>query len=322
MLLLCLLPHFLFTFLLPRATAFAPPRGLAAQPSSTRALAVMLAKKKGGGKKGKKGKNQKPSVNLLDFSKQKPFESSSLRSLAEAAANGYLSRSGKPLHDDLRNAVNIPKALWNAPVACMIVGKPLPSPMPRPPPRVADDEVEDDDQEAEAPAEEPVEKAEPEQVLYCNVAALEAHGLAANAWNDLIGKPTTLAGTMSDKFDGDYSKKISAAEVFTLKGARWAVDKMEVVDGKLATSTLGICYAWESWELEDGWIRKPGGVREEKPPPPPPKLSKEELEAAVAEQGAAIRKLKEEDGFGNKDEPVVEAVLELKRLKALLEEEA
>ena len=42
------------------------------------------------------------------------------------------------------------------------------------------------------------------------------------------------------------------------------------------------------------------------------------VQAAVDEQAALIRKLKEEDGLGNSDAPVKEAVAELLRLKALL----
>ena len=68
-----------------------------------------------------------------------------------------------------------------------------------------------------------------------------------------------------------------------------------------------------AWELEDGTLCAPGGLRREKP------MSKEEIEALVAEQGGLVRKLKDE-GMGNKDPQVVEAVQELLRLKGLLEE--
>ena len=42
-----------------------------------------------------------------------------------------------------------------------------------------------------------------------------------------------------------------------------------------------------------------------------------EVAAAIEAQGALIRKMKEEDGLTNDDEPVKEAVAELLRLKAL-----
>ena len=44
------------------------------------------------------------------------------------------------------------------------------------------------------------------------------------------------------------------------------------------------------------------------------------IEEAVAAQAAEVRRLKEDEGLGNKDEAVVAAVAELLRLKAELED--
>ena len=49
-----------------------------------------------------------------------------------------------------------------------------------------------------------------------------------------------------------------------------------------------------------------------------PAAAENDLDAAVAAQGALVRKLKEVDGLTNGDAAVKEAVAELKRLKALV----
>lgn len=89
---------------------------------------------------------------------------------------------------------------------------------------------------------------------------------------------------------------------------------MAVVDGKLGVQRLGVAYFWEEWETEDGSLCAPGGVRGQKP------MTQEELEAAATAQALEVRRLKEEEGLGNKDSAVVDAVQELLRLKALVEE--
>ena len=91
---------------------------------------------------------------------------------------------------------------------------------------------------------------------------------------------------------------------------RWKVEKAAIVDGTLAQVTLGIGYMFADWELSDGTVCEPGGVR--KPPIP------DDLEAAVERQAATVRQLKEVDGKTNKDPEVVDAVQELLRLKELL----
>ena len=97
--------------------------------------------------------------------------------------------------------------------------------------------------------------------------------------------------------------------------SRWTLEKMAVVGGKLATEVVGVAYCWPAWTLPDGTTCLPGGVRVEAERDPA------ELAEAVEAQGALVRKLKEEDGLTNDDEPVKEAVAELLRLKALIEDE-
>ena len=79
--------------------------------------------------------------------------------------------------------------------------------------------------------------------------------------------------------------------MFTLEGARWALEKAAVVDGKLAMESLGVVYAFEEWQLEDGTICSPGGGRRAPP------MTPEEVRAAVDAQAAEVRRLKDEEGL-------------------------
>jgi len=277
--------------------ALMPSRGALSAAAACRRLrsnaAIMGAKKKGGkGGKGKKGGPKKSGFEWASSFNNKPFETQALRELVEAAASGYQAKRGSPFHASLVGSSDVPKAVWNAPIACVIAG-----------------EAGDAAGESGDPAAS--------QVVYANVAALEAHGLAATAYDDLIGSSTLLPAEMGGdvKFDSDYSKKLKPvkSDSFTFEGTRWLIEKMAVVDGKVAMQRLGVAYMWEEWELDDGVTCAPGGVRRA------PEMSEAELEAAIAAQGAAIRSLKEGDGMGNQDPPVVEAVTQLKRLKGLLE---
>ncbi|KAL1530570.1 hypothetical protein AB1Y20_001471 [Prymnesium parvum] len=256
-------------------------------------LPFMMAKK-GAGKRGGKGKKGGPKTSGFEWASNfnnKPFERAPLRELVEAAVSGFQTKTGHALHASLVGTSDLPKAVWHAPIACMITSP-----------------AEGGAGEGETP--------DGSTVLYANAAALEAHGLPANDFDRLIGKTTLLPSTMAGerKFDSDYSKKLKpAAGAFSFTGTRWLVEKMAVVGGKLAMKELGVCYTWEEWVAEDGTICEPGGVRRA------PELSEAELEAAIPAQAQAVRELKEGRGLTNQDPLVVEAVAELKRLRALLE---
>lgn len=192
---------------------------------------VMMAKK-GGGKKGGKGKGKKGgkggAKSGFDWASSfelKPFESAGLRSLAELIVSSYQSRTGTALSAEILSANDLPKALWNAPFACMVMGE---APKSEPPADAdaAEDAVEGDEAAEvtpEAPSEAPLE-APSEVCLYANVAALEAHGLESAAYGELIGAAATLPASWGgeSKLQSDYSKKVKAAkEPFTLTGKRW-----------------------------------------------------------------------------------------------------
>ena len=253
----------------------------------------MLAKKKGGGKKGGK-KNQKQSgFAWASNFELKPTESAALRELVETAVTTYKTRTGKDLHRDLltKPGADVPKVVWGVPKCLLIV------------------------------------KREGDGVVctYANPAAAEACGFdAADGYKSVIDQPRPeLAAALGEgaKYESSYTKKLDAASVgggetarvAILDGERWVLEKMAVVDGKLATEPIGVAYAWEAWELDDGTVCKPGGVREAATVDPA------EVQAAIEAQGALVRKLKEEDGLTNGDPEVKEAVQELLRLKALVE---
>ena len=85
-----------------------------------------------------------------------------------------------------------------------------------------------------------------------------------------------MPSATAEKFQSGYAKKLKGgAEVFTLEGSRWALEKAAVIDGKLAMESLGVVYAFEEWQLEDGTICSPGGARRAPP------MTPEEVRATV-----------------------------------------
>lgn len=271
----------------------------------------MLAKKKGGKGKGGKGKGGKQSMkDMLENLDIHPTDSTALREVAELVVSSYKAKTGKSLHRVFDAGGDMPKALFSAPVAVMVVKA-----------------KEGDEADGSGGV-----------VVYANEAACEAHEIPAGktCYKRLIDLPTELKVSCGDKkFESGYSTKlhfsnISAVGAATddaagpadapktsitlLDASRWALEKMEVVDGKLVSGSAGVAYAWESWELPDGMWRKPGGVWEEPEEEPP---SPEEVQEMLDEVAASIRKLKEVEGKTNQDPEVVEKVAVLKELKAL-----
>ena len=291
-------------------------------------IVALHAKKKKGGKKGAKGKNKSKQSGMewaTNF-KLKPFEAIATRDLASTAAASFEGRTGKPLSEELKGSSDVPKALWNAPVAVVVVGEP-------------------DNADA---------KNAGMTCKYANVVALESVGLNPEEYERVIapsGPGSEEAKVMEDaiilnlptemkgdkKYESGYKKKILRSSAPSVKNIddeetdeedtsdsckdtsitimdahRWALEKSALIDGKFVTTTVGVAYAWESWAVGDETLRSAGGITK-------PLLKPSELEDAVAKQAAAIRELKEGRGLGNKDPEVVEAVSELVRLKDLLE---
>ena len=147
--------------------------------------------------------------------------------------------------------------------------------------------------------------------IYANLAAIEALGFAD--WQTAIGAPSELPEAMQDKFESGYTKKVGQKKVTLLDASRWTIEKAAVEGGKLVTTPVGLAYAWPEWEDAEGMICSPGGQRRA------PELSPDELRAALEVQAAEVRRLKEDEGLGNKDPQVATAVAELLRLKAAIE---
>ena len=262
---------------------------------------VLFAKKKGG----KKNKNKKSGFEWATSFVLKPFEAKVTRELATTATASFEGRTGKPLDPTLQGSADLPKSLWNAPIACIVVGK--------------------NDNETN-------EEGSTTELRYANVAALETVGLNADEYEKFIVgmsadpsvKPTVfvdLAAEMKGdtKYEGRYNKCIIRSEVeeekvTILNAQRWVLERSALIDGKFVTETMGVAYAWTSWQLGENLICSPGGIQM-------PKMDLENIEKAIESKAAFIRDLKEVQGFGNKDPEVLEAVTELKQLKALQSEQ-
>lgn len=284
--------------------------------SSSTALSAKKKKKKGGGKKGGGG-NKKSGFEWASSFTIKPFEAQLLRDLASTTLASFEGRTGKPLCEELSGAADLPKALWNAPMACVVVG---------PPPAAGDDD------------------GKGVVVKYANAAALETVGLGPDEFEKFIAPDSAAvdAGKAMEvtvdlppimkgdkKYEGGYKKKIlrkspaSAGDegegesagvgddVTILHAQRWAIEKSLLIRGKFVTETIGVAYAWAEWTVGEDVLCSPGGKRG-------PNVRPDDLEEAVAAQADVVRELKQDQGLGNKDPQVVEAVGELLRLKALL----
>lgn len=190
-------------------------------------------------------------------------------------------------------------------MACVIVGHPTEA-------ASSDAQLPAADDAAEVAAADSTAAASEAVYVYANLAAIEALGFAD--WQSAIGAPSALPEEMSKKYESGYSKKAGLRPVTLLDASRWVLEKAAVEGGKLVTSRVGLCYAWSEWQDEDGFVCEPGGKRRTPDPTP------EELAAAIEEKGAEVRRLKEEEGLGNKDPQVQEAVAALLSLKAAAEE--
>lgn len=301
LLLRVLLP--IFAASVVHTTGFSPVTNLRWATTCTRTVVgstcniCLFAKKKK--KKGKKQPKQKGGFEWASSFKIQPTESKSTRELASTAVASFKGRAGEDLSSDLDGAPDIPKALWNAPVACVVVG-------------------EGDD------AGETV-------VTYANIAALEACGLKPDEFDQLISTPApqnseassslitlNLPSSMKGdkKFERGYSKKMLIREdggpVQILNAYRWQLEKSTIVDGKFVTTSSGVAYAWSEWTVGETILCRPGGIQE---------VIEDlgDLDERIATQAAFVRDLKENQGLANKDPQVVDAVAELIRLKNLQE---
>ena len=217
-----------------------------------------------------------------------PHDHDATRSFVERAVSSHREASGKPLFalDGTRRSVA--KQLWEAPVACVVVG-------------VA----------TAGAAGSAAGSAEEATCLYANLLACEAHG--ATSFTELIGAPSRLPGSLpgGKAFESGYRKKVAhgARETTLLDATRWAVPLEEPGSEPTTgpTAPLAVAYTFTRWLGEDGTMHGPRGFTLAAP------LTAEArggIEAAVAAAVLEVRRLKTDEGRGNKDEAVLAAVTE------------
>jgi hypothetical protein len=319
------------------AFLLAPAGSLPAQQQQQQQQAnkgfTLFAKKKKGGQQ-QQQQQQKSGFEWASSFILKPFEAKATRELAMTACASYEGRKGAPLSPEIKISTDIPKSLWNSPIACCIVAAPSSI--------TSTTSSSDNENGEEAPP--PPKLA----VIYANAAALETVGLRPDQFDQFMASTDNMGNIVKipenaipidlpwefkgdgnkKKYESGYKKKIlrgqdgggasgSGAEkqdIAIVNAQRWSMERSILVDGKFKTETLGLAYAWSEWLQGEKIICRAGGIRKEA-------VDIGLLEEKIQAQGAAIRELKQVQGFGNKDPKVVEAVEELLRLKAQLLEE-
>jgi hypothetical protein len=318
--------------------------------STTTRTSPLFAKKKK--KSSKNNQNQQSGFAWASSFKLKPFEAQATRDLVVSALSSFQGRTGQPLLD-VGTSTDIPKYLWDAPLAILIVSETTGMSNTNNIPTELGKEDPDDETNEEMVVETTaplLTKGGVVIVKYANKAALETVGLPPEEYERLLtgtdgtapsenqnnGKPviaihlpTTMPG--DKQFQTKYTKKMVKGDkdddnnndITIVEAQRWVVERSSFLGGKFVSTTMGVAYAWNEWMIGDSVVASPGGVRRE------PvvvmdtsSISSSSLQEQIDTQGAAIRELKQgEQGLGNKDPQVKSAVAELLRLKSLLEEQ-
>jgi hypothetical protein len=301
---------------------------------------LLFAKKKKNKKNNSHQQQQQSGFAWASSFKLKPFEAKATRELTVTALSSFQGHTGKPLLD-VGTTSDIPKFIWEAPIAILIVSESTGNGNVNVNNDGDDDDGDDDDNVPEATTTN--NNSGVVIVKYANKAALETLGLQPDEYERLLtgtdGTPPSRASTSSSgkdvvainlptvmngdkQFQNKYTKKIVKGkdkdDITIVEGQRWAIERSSFLGGKFVSTTMGIAYTWNEWWIGGGDSRivaSPGGGRREYVEIETTSSLKEKIE----EQGAAIRQLKEgEQGLGNKDPQVVSAVEELLRLKSLL----
>lgn len=163
---------------------------------------------------------------------------------------------------------------------------------------------------------------------YANRAALE---MFEGTWDTLVGIPSRLSteeGSAREERQQLLEQAANGGMIKdyqgwrrSLKGKRFKLKGCKLFNVHELDGTLwGQSAVFTQYELEDGTVVT---VQGEAPPPPafeipPSQEDVDAAEAAVAEQAAAVRALKEQQGLSNQDPQVQEAVAELQQRKQTL----
>ena len=115
-------------------------------------------------------------------------------------------------------------------------------------------------------------------------------------------------------FESGYTKKLChGSHQLTLRAAtRWQIG------GSTDKANLRTAYAFTHWELANGTLCGPAGLKLR---PPLTADAKAILEAAASAAAAELRRLKQEEGRGNTDAHVLAGVTEMRRLRDELQED-
>ena len=218
-----------------------------------------------------------------------PFQFEETCHIAQQLVISFHECSGTPLFAGLRLSKDIPRSLWEAPIACMVVRA-----------------------RSKEPVMEPLtELVGNSECIYANLLACEAFG--ADNFTELIGSTSMLPSSLSSlssstMFESRYTKKLChGSHQLTLRAAtRWQMG------GSTDKANLRTAYAFTHWELADGTLCGPAGLKLR---PPLTADAKAILEAAASAAAAELRRLKQEEGRGNTDALVLAGVTEMRRLR-------
>ncbi|GFR40424.1 hypothetical protein Agub_g998 [Astrephomene gubernaculifera] len=295
----------------------APRRGIPCVARRPRTM-VVLAAKKGSDKKGGDKKGAKKSA-LADLLKKKEagaassgssapaqpsqYDNPETRMLAFQMCDSYWRLTGKYLLEGV-DFQRLPAALYRAPFALLAHNK------------------------FQEGVTDPI-------YIYGNRAALE---LFETSWEELLATPSRKSAAEEDAAaqqdrNGLLERAAQCGYVTGYEG--WRVSKggrrfkirevtlFNIMDRE--GTKLGQAAVFDQYELEDGTVvRITADPRDDPEAAAAPAVPTPEevaaAEAAVAQQAAHVRALKEEKGMSNQDIPVQIAVLELKQRKEALGE--
>ncbi|KAL4431366.1 hypothetical protein ABPG75_006622 [Micractinium tetrahymenae] len=266
------------------------------RPHGRRQLQVVAAKK--GGKKGS-GQKKGPG-SLMDPPKPaEPWLQTSVIMQNLLMIESHSRKTGRPMFAEEIEIHEVAKRLWDAPFAVL-----------------AHD----------------IEEGQPNRFCYGNQKALN---LFECTWDELVGTESAQSAEDDAQVQGDRQEALARAmdkgfiDDYTgwrksFKGKRFKIGRTTLFNVEAPSGeVLGQAVTIREWEYEDGTKGGEGvdpaaaAAAAGAAPPSPEAIAA--AEAAVAEQGALVRSLKEEQGLGNSSEEVQEAVARLLQLKGELQ---
>ncbi|PRW20316.1 MEKHLA domain-containing isoform A [Chlorella sorokiniana] len=289
-----------------RAAAFVagcrPPRqapSSSSSPAAARRQLVVVAAKKGGG--GKKGSGQKKGPGSL-MNPPKPAEPWLQTQVIMdnlLLIESHFRKTGRPIFGDTEVEIeDLTKTLWDAPFAVLM---------------------------------HEVEEGQPNRFCYGNQQALD---LFECTWEELIGTESTQSAEDAADVQEDRAAALARAKEQgfiddytgwrkSFKGTRFQIGRTTLFNVEAPSGELvGQAVTIREWTYEDGTkggegVDAAAAAAAAAGPPSPEQLAA--AEAAVADQGALIRQMKEEQGLSNSSPEVAAEVEKLLGLKQQLQ---